>query len=249
MLMSATSRPMSARITSETTPLATTPNWPKPRLSTCAIGPIKSTSSGRTNASTEAVPRMNMSAMIGAAMITERPMLRAGVRHSPARMATYSNPVRAPSASLVKMLRLWVRRSGWDGENDGSASANGRYETVLPKARLTTGNRIRARNVSDSSTPPALCTHLPTESPRLETATSTATSAQLKAVVNHLLSAIQRAPGPSAYDRLVTTVSPIPDITRMANTHRSQATMKPMNSLKPSLAHWYRPPSSGMRAF
>src|SRR5262245_58493223 len=238
MLMSATSRPMSAKITSETTPLATTPNWPKPRLSTCAMGPIRSTSAGRTNASTEAVPRMNMNAMIGAAMITERPMLRAGVRHSPARMVTYSNPVSAPSASLVKMLRLCVKRSGWDDENDGSANANGRYEEILPKARLTTGSRIRARNVSDSSTPPALCTHFPTPRPRVETATSVPTSAQLKAVTNHLFSAIQRAPGPSAYDRFVTTVSPIPDITRMANTHRFHATMKPMNSLKPSLAHW-----------
>src|SRR5262249_11734787 len=238
MLMSATSRPMSPRITSETTLLATTPNRAKPRLRTCAIGPIRSTSSGRTYASTEAVPRMNMSAMIGAAMITDRPMLRAGVRHSPARMATYSNPVSAPSASLVKILRLWVRRSGWDGESDGSASANGRYEEILPKARLTTGSRSRARNVSDSSTPPALCTHFPTASPRVETATSVPTIAQLKAVTNHLFSAIQRAPGPSAYDRFVTTVRPIPDITRMANTHRSHATMNPMNSLKPSLAHW-----------
>src|SRR5262245_42325496 len=238
MLMSATSRPISAKITSATTPLATTPKRPKPRLNTWAIGPIRSTSSGRTNASTEAVPRMNMSAMIGAAMITERPMLRAGVRHSPARMATYSNPVSAPSASLEKMLRLRVRCSGWDGENDGSASANGRYEEILPKAKLTTGSRIRATKVIDNSTPPALCTHFATPNPRVETATSVPTSAQLKTVMNHLLSAIQRAPGPSAYDRFVTTVSPIPDITRTANTHRSHATMKPMNSLKPSLAHW-----------
>ena len=112
-------------MTSATTFLATTPNWPKPRLRTWAIGPIRSTSSGRTKARTEAVPRMNISAMIGAAMITERPMLRAGVLHSPARMATYSKPVSAPSASLLKMFRLFVTRSGLDREKAGSAKANG----------------------------------------------------------------------------------------------------------------------------
>ena len=55
---------------------------------------------------TELVPRMNMSAMMGAAMRTERPMFFAGARVSPARMATYSNPLRAPSAILLKMFRL-----------------------------------------------------------------------------------------------------------------------------------------------
>jgi hypothetical protein len=57
------------------------------------------------NASTELVPRMNISAMTGEAIITERPMSRAGARVSPARIATYSNPESAPTASLLKMLK------------------------------------------------------------------------------------------------------------------------------------------------
>ena len=55
---------------------------------------------------TELVPRMNIKAMMGAAMRTERPMFLAGARVSPARMATYSNPLSAPSAILLKILRL-----------------------------------------------------------------------------------------------------------------------------------------------
>jgi len=50
----------------------TQPNEPKPRLSTCGSLAMRSTLSGVTNASTDAVPRMNMSAMIGAEIQTER---------------------------------------------------------------------------------------------------------------------------------------------------------------------------------
>ena len=56
-------------------------------------------------ASTELVPRMNISAITGEAISTDRPMSRAGERVSPARIATYSNPLSAPTASLVKMLK------------------------------------------------------------------------------------------------------------------------------------------------
>ena len=91
---------MSASMTSETK-FATTPIEPKPRVKTCAMGLIKSTSSGRTKARTELVPSMNISAITGAAMRTERPMLRAGAFDSPASIATYSKPVSAPSANLL----------------------------------------------------------------------------------------------------------------------------------------------------
>src|SRR5215472_15141766 len=43
-------------------------------------------------------------AITGDAIKTERPISRAGDRVSPARIATYSNPLRAPTASFVKML-------------------------------------------------------------------------------------------------------------------------------------------------
>src|SRR6266851_3810694 len=68
----------------------TQPNPLKPRLSTCGIGAMRSTLSGDTNAKTDPVPRMNISAMMGAEIQTERAMLRAGARHSPARIAMRS---------------------------------------------------------------------------------------------------------------------------------------------------------------
>ena len=49
---------------------------------------------------------MNISAIIGAEIQTERLMFFAGARHSPARIAMYSNPDRAPTASLLQTLRL-----------------------------------------------------------------------------------------------------------------------------------------------
>src|SRR3954447_26713764 len=75
-----------------------------PRRSVCGTGPIRSIGLSPMNASTELVPRMNARAITGDAIRTERPMSRAGERVSPARMATYSNPLRAPTASLVQML-------------------------------------------------------------------------------------------------------------------------------------------------
>src|SRR2546422_4669821 len=84
----------------------TQPNELKARLNTCGIGAIRSTLSGVTKASTDAVPRMNMSAMIGAEIQTERLILRAGARHSPARTAIYSKPESAPTASLLHTFRL-----------------------------------------------------------------------------------------------------------------------------------------------
>src|SRR5919106_4668427 len=74
------------------------------RRSVCGTGPIRSIGLLPMNARTELVPRMNASAITGDAMITERPISREGERVSPARIATYSNPLRAPTASLVKML-------------------------------------------------------------------------------------------------------------------------------------------------
>src|SRR5215831_151474 len=82
----------------------TQPNDPKPRLSTCGIGAIRSTFAGETKASTDPVPRINISAMIGAEIQTDRLILRAGARHSPARIAMYSKPESAPTASLLQTL-------------------------------------------------------------------------------------------------------------------------------------------------
>src|SRR5216683_8243488 len=99
------------------TSVETQPNELKPRLSTCGIGPIRSTLFGETKASTEAVPRMNITAIIGAEIKTERAIFRAGARHSPARIAMYSKPESAPTASLLKTLMLYELNSGKLVEN------------------------------------------------------------------------------------------------------------------------------------
>ena len=57
------------------------------------------------------------------------------------------------------------------------------------------------------------------------------------AVVINLFSCIQSARGPMAYAMFFLMIKPMPDITRMPNTHRFQATMNAMKSLKASLAH------------
>jgi hypothetical protein len=54
---------------------------PRPRLSTCGIGPIRHMFSGRTKASTELVPSINNSAITGAEIVTERPIVFAGLWH------------------------------------------------------------------------------------------------------------------------------------------------------------------------
>src|ERR1700694_4265459 len=116
MLINAICRAATPKIVSETR-TDTQPNPLNPRLSTCGIGPIRSTLSGGTNANTDAVPRMNITTMIGAQITTERLMLRAGARHSPAKIAMYSKPESAPTASLLKTLMLYELNSGKLVEN------------------------------------------------------------------------------------------------------------------------------------
>ena len=58
------------------------------------------------------MPRMNIRAMIGDAIKTDRPMVRAGLLHSPARIATYSNPLNAPMDNLPKTFRLSSETAG-----------------------------------------------------------------------------------------------------------------------------------------
>src|ERR1043165_1919472 len=100
MVISAICRAATPKIVIEIS-VDTQPYDPKTRLSTRGIGAVKSTLSGDTNVRTEPVPRMNMSAMIGAEIQTERLMFFAGARHSPARMATYSKPDSAPDRKSV----------------------------------------------------------------------------------------------------------------------------------------------------
>src|SRR5580765_4486887 len=105
MLIKAICRAATPKIVIEIS-IETHPNDPKPRLNTWGIGAIRSTLSGETKARTDAVPRMNISAIIGAEIQTERLMFFAGARHSPARIAMYSKPDNAPTASLLHTFIL-----------------------------------------------------------------------------------------------------------------------------------------------
>src|SRR6266571_8795579 len=116
MLIKAICRAATPKIVIEMN-IDTQPNELKPRPSTCGIGAIRSTLSGDTKANTDPVPRMNMTAMIGAEIKTDRLMLRAGARHSPARIAMYSKPESAPTASLLHTLMLYVLTCGKLSEN------------------------------------------------------------------------------------------------------------------------------------
>ena len=64
------------------------------------------------NASTALVPRMNIAAMIGAAMIVALAIERAASFVSPASTATYSNPLNAPIDNLPNTLRLKSESAG-----------------------------------------------------------------------------------------------------------------------------------------
>ena len=110
---------------------------PKAARMVCGIGPITLTGPCR-KASTELVPRMNISEMMGAEIITDWPMVRAALRHSPAMMATYSKPLSAPTAICPKIAtpnqltaglprnRLVLRRAAQQRPGAGPAGSHRR---------------------------------------------------------------------------------------------------------------------------
>ena len=98
--------------------IAPAPDTPKPMRNTCGIGPIRSILSTGTNANTALVPKMNIAAMIGAAIIVDLIIVRAASFVSPASTATYSNPLSAPIAILPNTFKL-------NSVNAGMATANG----------------------------------------------------------------------------------------------------------------------------
>ena len=62
---------------------------------------------------------MNIRQITGAEIVTDCPMVRAALRHSPARIATYSNPLSAPTVIWPKTARL--NQSSFGGAH-GTAS-------------------------------------------------------------------------------------------------------------------------------
>ena len=130
-----------------------------------------------------------MTAMIGAASTTDHAMLRTGLRHSPAWIATYSKPPNAPNPILPRRLRLMI-------DTTGIAVASGWNAASVPERTFSHGRRSSAANVAIISAPPALCTHLPTPSPSTVTTTRPPTITVLTSPMNHRLPASHSMSGP-----------------------------------------------------
>jgi hypothetical protein len=150
----------------------------KPIVSVCGIGLTRSICSLGTIASTLLVPRMNIMAMTGDATSTALRMVRAGFLHSPANIATYSNPLRAPSAIFPKMFRLKAVAAG-------IAALNGWYSLMVPRRSAMMGTMMSALYVKNCAAPPTFCSHLPTRSPRIDTHVIVTTVAVLTSGVYH----------------------------------------------------------------
>src|SRR5579872_70078 len=126
--------------------------------------------------------------MAGAVITIDRPILRTGLRDSPAKMATYSKPLSAPKVILLKTLSVKTvrggatRRSGW---NEGN----------VPRHTLTNGRAIRTATVMRTATLPALLNHLPTWNPIAASTTCAAIKTNEAAHTAHLLSATQLTAG------------------------------------------------------
>src|SRR5689334_894379 len=217
----------------------TAPVPANPTLSACGIGLTRSMRSLGTNAITLSVPSMNISAMIGAATSTDRVMLRLALRVSPAMIATYSNPLSAPSPILPRMLRLY-------GVNVGADTLSGWYATGRPCASATSGTINSAAKVRTWPAPPTSCTQRPMRRPSTEIiVTPSSTSVLTSGVYHQMLESVALLPL-KTYAALVAIVTPKPAAITIAYAHRFQATMNPANLPSAIVVHWYSPPSSGI---
>src|SRR5580704_7959326 len=189
----ATVREVAAK-TANGTKMATAPAEPRPKRKACGIGPTRSSRSRGTNAWTADVPRMNIRAMTGAAIMTDRAIVRRASRASPASTATYSNPDNAPTASFPKIFTL-------SSVNAGAVIANGWYARSVPRAMLMTGRMSSKAKALMSKMAPTLWTHLLTPRPRIEITTSAPMSTPAMAPMYTWFPASAWALGPIAYTR------------------------------------------------
>ena len=111
-------------------------------------------------------------------MNTDLPIVFAGLRVSPARMATYSNPLSAPSAILPRKLRLSMVSGGID-------IVNGWYSVIVPRCSAINGTSTSAPYVMSCPTPPKACIHLPTRRPNIASAVIITISPTLTTGVYH----------------------------------------------------------------
>src|SRR5579862_8839991 len=158
--------------------------------------------------------------MNGAVMITERVRLRAGLRHSPAKIATYSKPLSAPNIIFAKTLRLNRVRGG-------IAIRSGWYSLSIPRQRFHSGVAISTASVIKVAILPALLIHFPRRSPKADINIMARISTKETARISHLLPAIHAAVGPKAYATNVVVTKPITATYNITNSHRFQATKNP----------------------
>src|ERR1700704_4943040 len=160
------------------------------------MGETRSIDSGRENASTLAVPAMNMTEMSGAASQTERRMdlATSADRHSPANMPTESKPPKAPKPIFPNKLRL---RS----ESAGTLKASGAVTGGIPEApwnQRGTATTTIATNSMTMAKPPKLFTHFPTPRPRQANSISPQMAAKLIRMIAGLLEDSHAPDGPKA---------------------------------------------------
>src|SRR4051794_1833994 len=103
------------------------------------MGLIRSILSFGTNATTELVPKMNIAAMMGTAMITDRPMDLAAPRHSPASIAIESKPLRAPKLILPSRFKVSTEIAGSERVKGGYTDQVGYKRRTLITAERTAG--------------------------------------------------------------------------------------------------------------
>ena len=132
-----------------------TPSGAKPMLSTCGIGAIRSIWSIGTSASTELVPRMNITAMIGAAITTDHAI----APHRVAALAGVNRHVLEAAERAESHLAEQVEAHDRDDRHRRRQRMECRR--ACPCATFSHGSSSSAANVASISTPPALCTHLP----------------------------------------------------------------------------------------
>ena len=173
-----------------------------------------------------------MSAMIGAAISTDRPIARAGRLRLAGEDRDVLEAAERAEAKLAEDVQVEQRE-----RRDARAQRVILVQMAGEQARARAARAPRRRSTS-MMTPPALCTHFPTDSPIVDsddhermriTADDSAT--------NHVLVVIHAAFGPSAYARYVAHCRPISDVFTMTNSQRFHASMKPTVSLNPSFAH------------
>src|SRR5262245_261907 len=158
-----------------------------------------------TYATTVLVPSTNIRAITGAAMNTDRATDREGEFVSPARIAMYSKPPSAPKPILPRMFRLY-------SEGSGKCVRNGWYSASVPVTRPMTGSSTIALKTVIMKTPLVLCTHLPTDRPRVDVTTISDRITPDANATNQLLLVIHAACGPIAYDKYVAHCRPISDV-------------------------------------